>query len=226
MATTDKTHPVQQRLNRPNKFEARRNTLSSAALAVMGEKGYSETSLRDIASHAKVSVGTLHYYFVNKADLLDHCVKQFKREFIRDMIAQFDTAKTFEELSQNFAENMAETLTLHSHEHRIWFDIRTQALFDPDFIPLRSEMEKELEVAIQGFADTAVRLGATASGLGADTALVLVESLFEKHLFAYIRDSNESDTRLNFTKDILDCCNQLFMVSSVSGGDLQEELTV
>jgi len=48
----------------------RRSQLIRAAYKVVGEKGYSDFTTKDIAEEAGLSNGLLHYYFKNKEDLL------------------------------------------------------------------------------------------------------------------------------------------------------------
>ena len=48
----------------------RRSQLIRAAYKVVGEKGYSDFTIKDIAEEAGLSNGLLHYYFKNKEDLL------------------------------------------------------------------------------------------------------------------------------------------------------------
>ena len=48
----------------------RRSQLIRAAYKVVGEKGYSDFTIKDIAEEAGLSNGLLHYYFKNKDDLL------------------------------------------------------------------------------------------------------------------------------------------------------------
>ena len=48
----------------------RRSQLVRAAYKVVGEKGYADFTIKDIAEEAGLSTGLLHYYFKDKEDLL------------------------------------------------------------------------------------------------------------------------------------------------------------
>ncbi len=48
----------------------KRRRIMAAARAVFGEKGYDAATLREIAEHADVAIGTLFIYATNKRDLL------------------------------------------------------------------------------------------------------------------------------------------------------------
>ena len=54
----------------------RRAQLIRAAYKVVGQKGYSDFTIRDIAREAGLSTGLVHYYFKNKEDLLLNVLKE------------------------------------------------------------------------------------------------------------------------------------------------------
>lgn len=56
-----------------------------AAIILFNSKGYSGTSIRDIAKLAKVNTATIAYYFDNKAGLLEYCITHFFEQYIRIM---------------------------------------------------------------------------------------------------------------------------------------------
>jgi TetR/AcrR family transcriptional regulator, fatty acid metabolism regulator protein len=56
--------------NKNDLINLRRSQLIRAAYKVVGEKGYSDFTIKDIAEEAGLSNGLLHYYFKNKEDLL------------------------------------------------------------------------------------------------------------------------------------------------------------
>ena len=54
----------------------RRSQLIRAAYKVVGQKGYYDFTIRDIAREAGLSTGLVHYYFKNKEDLLLNLLKE------------------------------------------------------------------------------------------------------------------------------------------------------
>ncbi|MBN2158373.1 MAG: TetR family transcriptional regulator [Spirochaetes bacterium] len=54
----------------------RRGQLTRAAYKVVGQKGYYDFTIRDIAREAGLSTGLVHYYFKNKEDLLLNLLKE------------------------------------------------------------------------------------------------------------------------------------------------------
>ena len=61
--------------------EARKDNLIDAALRVFAEKGYSDTTMTDIARKAGVSTPVLYEYFKTKEDLLFAIPEKFMEEY-------------------------------------------------------------------------------------------------------------------------------------------------
>jgi len=61
--------------NKNDLINLRRAQLTRAAYKVVGEKGYSDFTIKDIAREAGLSTGLVHYYFKNKEDLLFKLLK-------------------------------------------------------------------------------------------------------------------------------------------------------
>ena len=57
----------------------RRAQLTRAAYKVVGQKGYYDFTVRDIAREAGLSTGLIHYYFKNKEDLLLNLMREINR---------------------------------------------------------------------------------------------------------------------------------------------------
>jgi len=57
----------------------RRAQLTRAAYKVVGQKGYYDFTIKDIAYEAGMSTGLVHYYFKNKEDLLLNLLKDMNK---------------------------------------------------------------------------------------------------------------------------------------------------
>jgi AcrR family transcriptional regulator len=62
--------------NKNDLVNLRRTQLTRAAYKVVGEKGYNEFTIKDIAVEAGLSTGLVHYYFKNKEELLFTLLKE------------------------------------------------------------------------------------------------------------------------------------------------------
>ncbi|MDR6868093.1 AcrR family transcriptional regulator [Microbacterium resistens] len=116
-----------------DKFAARRRELADSALAAIAERGYARTGLRDVAAHSDLSHGSLHYYFEDKDDLISQAIWQYKSECARRYDPIVETSASAEELARRFGDEMAATLRDEADMHRLWYDLRNQALFDDGF---------------------------------------------------------------------------------------------
>jgi len=72
-------------LNKNDLLNLRRAQLTKAAYKVVGEKGYSDFTIRDIAAEAGLSTGLVHYYFKNKADLLFKLLKEMNAKLSNNL---------------------------------------------------------------------------------------------------------------------------------------------
>ena len=116
-----------------DKFEERRRELADAALHTLSELGYARTSLREIAQNSAFSHGVLHYYFRDKVDLITYCVRQYKAACVLRYDQIVATARTPDALAQGFADGLVGTLVEDATMHRLWYDLRSQALFEESF---------------------------------------------------------------------------------------------
>ena len=51
--------------------------IANTAARLFSTKGFVETSMEDVAAAAKISKGSIYYYFINKCDILDHILSTF-----------------------------------------------------------------------------------------------------------------------------------------------------
>jgi AcrR family transcriptional regulator len=116
-----------------DKFDQRRDELAAAALQTLSEMGYARTSLREIAQNTEFSHGVLHYYFDDKVDLITHCVKQYKAACVQRYDAIIEHSADADELTEGFALAMAATAREDGSLHRLWYDMRSQSMFEPAF---------------------------------------------------------------------------------------------
>lgn len=61
--------------SRPAHRPSRRDKIVAAAIEVFGERGYSETSITDVAAAANVVASSVYYHFAGKNELFDEAIK-------------------------------------------------------------------------------------------------------------------------------------------------------
>jgi AcrR family transcriptional regulator len=122
----------------------RKDDLADAAIEVLKQLGYAQTGLRDIAGQCGVAVGTLHYHFADKAALMDHCVRRYKAGFLAAMAAILDAGLPEDRLLAGLIDRLTQAIRLDAQTHRLWYDIRTQAMFDRRFEAVVAGIEADL----------------------------------------------------------------------------------
>lgn len=144
-----------------DKVERRRAELADATLRTLAEQGYARTSLRDIAARSPYSLGVLHYYFQDKVDLIAHGVRSYKARCVTRYDHAVATAGTADELAEQFLDTMLATLRDEAELHRLWYDLRGQALFEPSFrqevAAIDASLERMVERVVRRYAELAGR---------------------------------------------------------------------
>lgn len=176
---------------RPDKFGERRRQLAKSALLTLAERGYANTSLRDIANNSDFTHGVLHYYFADKNELIIFGVLEYKAECVTRYDAATEGASSTEDLIARYAEAMATTLTDDASMHRLWYDMRAQSYFDAGFRPAVGEIESGLEAMIWRVVARYGELDGAVPALTPPIAYALFDGLFQQALF---RLHNGDDT--------------------------------
>lgn len=179
-----------------DKFSARRAMLSESALQALAERGYANTGLREIAQHSTLSHGSLHYYFADKDDLIAEAVWGFKSACARrydDIVA---TAVDSTELITRVADAMAATLRDEAALHRLWYDLRTQAMFERGFGDTIVRIDLLLQAMVWSIVERYAELAGRPVPVTPEFAYALVDGLFQNELIRYLRGDAAAVDRL------------------------------
>lgn len=133
---------------RVSKVAAKRDELARAAFKTLSELGYAGTSLREIAANSEYSHGVLHYYFSDKLDLISHCVSLYKSECVASYDDVLDAVDDAQTLRERFVQRLVATMAGDLPTHKLWYDLRMQALFEPSLLDGVREIDAELEAMI------------------------------------------------------------------------------
>lgn len=126
------------------KRSQKKRKIAESAIEALMELGYANTSLRDIAAQSDLSLGMLHYYFEDRSELIIYCVEIYKQQFVADMIEALDKASGRGQVIDAFSEALVAAINDDKMAHRLWYDIRTQAMFDATFRPVVDQIETML----------------------------------------------------------------------------------
>ena len=169
-----------------DKFNARRIELAEAALATLAELGYARTSLREIAQKSYFTHGVLHYYFSDKFDLICCSVRHYKAKCVTRYDQITATAKSRSELLDGFLDKLGETIRTEAHMHRLWYDLRAQALFEDAFRDDVTAIDKSLEDMMWRVVSRFAELGRKTPAISPEALYALFDGLFQKCLLRHL----------------------------------------
>ena len=169
-----------------DKFAERRDQLAAAALQTLAELGYANTGLRDIAQNSPFSHGVLHYYFADKFELINHCVRQYKAECVTRYDAVVLTAITADELRTGFGAAMAGTLRDDGRMHSLWYDLRNQSLFEEKFRVVVAVIDNSLERMIWRIVSRYAELSGREPAVTPALAYALLDGVFQHALLRHL----------------------------------------
>ena len=203
--TTRTAARVEKLARRPvEKYNERRAELAEAALQTLSELGYARTSLREIAQNSAFTHGVLHYYFEDKVDLILCSVRQYKARCITRYDSVVAHARSMDELVDGFLDALARTLCEEAHLHRLWYDIRAQAMFDPALQADVAEIDKGLEDMIWRIMARLFKLADKTPTLSASLAYAIMDGLFQQSLLKHLSgDAHASETLAADTRAML-----------------------
>ena len=171
---------------RVDKFSARRIELAEAALETLAELGYARTSLREIAQKSEFTHGVLHYYFSDKVDLICCCVRHYKAKCVTRYDQVTSAAQSRDELMRGFLEKLRETVRDEAQMHRLWYDLRSQALFEEAFRNDVAEIDKSLEDMVWRVASRFASLGGRKPAISRGALYALFDGLFQRCLLRHL----------------------------------------
>ena len=176
-----------------DKYDERRTQLAESALLTLGELGYARSSLREIANNSEFSHGVVHYYFADKLELIIYCVRYYKARCVHRYDAVVSDSTSGPGLLDAFAAKLRETLEDEAPMHRLWYDLRTQSMFEESLREAVTMIDHTLEemiwrvvsrygelmdrpvlatpAAAYGMLDGVFQQALLAIGTGSDTAL-------------------------------------------------------
>jgi TetR/AcrR family transcriptional regulator, transcriptional repressor of bet genes len=193
---------------RPDKFGDRRRELAKSALLTLAQRGYANTSLRDIANNSDFTHGVLHYYFADKNELMIFVVREYKAECVTRYDAALEAANSPADLCVRFAAAMRDTVVEDASMHRLWYDMRAQSYFDESFRPAVGEIEQGLEDMIWRVVTRFCELDQTSPALTSPQAYALIDGLFQQALFRWLGGDTTAGDCL--TAQVIDAMEKLF----------------
>ena len=175
------------------RFDERRDQLAESALKTLGELGYARASLREIANNSPFSHGVVHYYFQDRLDLVVYSVRYYKARCVTRYDSVVAESATEDELLDRFADKLAETIRDEAPMHRLWYDLRTQSMFEPQLREAVSLIDRTLERMIWRVVSRYADLAGRSPVVSSPAAYGMLDGLFQQALLAYGDDTSALD---------------------------------
>jgi AcrR family transcriptional regulator len=132
------------KLSTPNPKKA---ALTDALLRIVAERGLDQVSVREVASAAGVSIGTVQHYFPTKDEMLAAAFA----EVVRQVRTRLDSVEHGEDVRRNLSTVLRELLPLdarRSEEARIMLAFATRAATSPTLAEIQRSVLGEIQEAL------------------------------------------------------------------------------
>jgi AcrR family transcriptional regulator len=179
-----------------DRFEERRRELAESALATLGELGYARTSLREIAGNSEFSHGVLHYYFRDKLELIVFCVRYYKAACVHRYDGVVDGSTTAEELLDGFVATLTETILEEAPMHRLWYDLRSQSMFEEVLSEAVDAIDRTLEEMVWRVVARYAELLGVPAPPSPGFVYGMLDGVFQQALLGHTRGRRDALTRL------------------------------
>ncbi|MFJ9371314.1 TetR/AcrR family transcriptional regulator [Nocardia sp. NPDC101769] len=180
------------RANPIDKHDVRRRALAESALRTLGELGYAKSSLREIANNSEFSHGVVHYYFSDKLQLIVYCVKYYKQKCVTRYDRVVADATSPEGLLVAFTDKLRETIVEEAPMHRLWYDLRSQSMFEESLREAVGQIDRALEEMTWRVVTRYAQLCGVEPSLTPNTAYGMLDGLFQQALLGYLSQDEES----------------------------------
>lgn len=175
-----------------DRYDERRRVIAESATRTLGQLGYARASLREIANNSDFSHGVVHYYFEDKHDLIVYCVRELKTVCVRRYDGVVAGSRTPDELVTGFADELADTLKEEASMHRLWYDVRSQSMFEERLRDVATEIDGWLEQMIWRIVSRYAELAGAEPALPPSVLYGILDGLFQQALIAVTRGHDDA----------------------------------
>ncbi|MBC7278913.1 TetR/AcrR family transcriptional regulator [Nocardioides sp.] len=189
--------PKASRRTPADKHDERRKALAESALRTLGELGYARASLREIANNSEFSHGVVHYYFNDKLELIVYCVRYYKQRCVHRYDGVVAEATSPEDLAERFGDKLVETIVEEAPMHRLWYDLRSQSMFEESLREAVTQIDQSLEDMIARVLGRYAELAGVEPAIASPVAYGMFDGIFQQALLGYLngRDGVLEDLR-------------------------------
>jgi AcrR family transcriptional regulator len=161
--------------------DARRGQMLAAAAGLIGERGFAETRIADVARRAGVSPALVVYYFSTKDELLTEALRYSERSFYADVAAQLARLRTARERLEMLVRT---TCTPQAEDELpaawgLWFDLWARAFRHPEVAKDRVELDQRWRDTIAGVVRDGQQAGEIGRTVDADAFAITFSALLD-----------------------------------------------
>jgi len=190
--SASRSAPKSTRRPPADKYDERRNQLAESALQTLGELGYARASLREIANNSEFSHGVVHYYFQDKLELIVYCVRYYKKQCVTRYDGVVADSTSAGELIDAFAAKLVETVQEEAPMHRLWYDLRTQSMFEEQLREAVLQIDGTLEQMIWRVVSRYAELAGRQPRTTPSAAYGLLDGVFQQALLGHLTGNTDS----------------------------------
>ena len=176
-----------------------RAALLDAARAVFTDKGYSSTSVGDIASVAGVSLGAFYQYFRDRADVLSALVGEAAQRMLDDASQAWDPLE-----GRDGVRRVLHAFVTHyratSKFQRVWEEVTH---VDGDLAALRRELVRTFTDAVESALAMGQESGAVRADLDTIGAAVALTSMVDRTCYLRFVFDRQPGQGVESTVDVL-----------------------
>jgi len=185
----------------------RRGQLTRAAYKVVGQKGYYEFTVRDIAKEAGLSTGLVHYYFKNKEDLLLNLLKEINRNMTVILNRNISTSEDPQERLNIFMKQAFDLVKNEKDYFYIVIDFWTQVNKNERMKRANIKLFKSYRDEISKILKEGVDKGVFMK-MDVDYTAAVIISIIQGLIIQYVIDNNAFNYE-DYTKRVMKHINDL-----------------
>ena len=161
--------------------DLRRDQMLRAAAELIGERGFSETRIADVARRSGASPALVIYYFGTKDQLLTEALRYSEDLFYEGVAAQLEAAPT----GRDRLELLVRLTCIPQGDGEIpgawglWFDLWAQALRHPEVAKDRIELDQRWRDTVTGVIRDAQKSTEISADVDVETFVLTFASLLD-----------------------------------------------
>ncbi len=179
---TETRHPGRVPLEDPDAY---RHRLAESALRSLGQVGFARTTLRAVADDAEVAPDVAGSLFGDTVALVLHSVRLYKARCVTRYDGVVADATTPDELVDGFADKLVETLCVEAPMHRLWYDLRTQSMFEDGLREAVVQIDATLQDMVWRVVERYAELSGRRPALSPRAAYAVFDGIFQQALLAH-----------------------------------------